>query len=155
MPRVDVDPSELPHPMRDAWHVDIHRGAIPALLDPVELVSAAFNIPVAQLAIGHAVSTPFGEFYVDHLTTEPAMRFVLLHTWAPGSTARFGIMVRERTHGACEAVLFNSVHPTSWLGRVYFRAIELGHHLAMEVVLRRLSRRARDVGVGGPTRRCS
>ena len=142
MPRVDVDFSELPDLMRGAWHIDVHRGPVPALLDPANLVCAAFNVRLKELAVGDVVSTPFGKFYVDRVTNEPSNRSVLLHTHAPGSTARFGIVARECTPDSCEAVLFNSVHPTSWFGRLYFRIIELGHHAAMELVLRRLSRRA-------------
>lgn len=132
--------------MRDAWHLDAHRGPIPGLLEPAELVSASFGIPVRELSLGDEVSTPFGKFYVDDLSSDPAarsVRSILLHTRAPGLLSRFGISVRESGDGTCEALLLNSVHPTSWLGRAYFRTIEIGHHLAMEIVLRRLARAAR------------
>jgi deazaflavin-dependent oxidoreductase (nitroreductase family) len=58
--------------------------------------------------------------------------------------ARFGITVRGTSEGSFQAVLHNSVHPRSWLGRLYFWLIESGHHVAMEVALRRLAARARN-----------
>lgn len=134
---------EAPEPMRGAWHLDVHRGPMPDLLDPPDLVAAVFRIPRRELALGDEVGTAFGKFHVDDLVREESRRAVLLRTAAPGSTSRFAIAVRRRADGACEAVLHNSVHPTSWLGRLYFRAIEVGHHGVMEIALRRLARAAR------------
>lgn len=133
---------KVPEPMRGAWHLDVHCGPMPGLLDPPELVSAVFRIPCRELAVGDELRTGFGSFYVDDLTAQPERRSLLLHTWAPGSTSRFGISVERVADGSCEAVLYNSVHPTGWLGRLYFRAIELGHHAVMEIALRRLARAA-------------
>jgi hypothetical protein len=138
---------EVPELMQDAWHLDAHRGEMPGMLDPAELVAAVFNIPRRELAIGDEVSTGmFGKFYVDELSSQPDHRSILLHTRAPGLTSRFAVAVRRYSDGSREAILHNSVHPTSWLGRVYFRFIEIGHHLVMEVALRRLARAARDSG---------
>lgn len=134
---------EIPDLMRDAWHLDAHRGPVPALLEPPELVSAIFKIPVRELVVGDEISTAFGKFYVDELSSSPDHRSILLHTSAPGLLSRFGISVRESRSGAVEALLLNSVHPNSWLGRIYFRVIEVGHHLVMEISLRRLGRAAR------------
>ena len=140
--RGTAHPDEIPELMRGAWHLDAHRGPMPALLEPPELVSAIFKIPVRELAMHDEISTPFGKFYVDDLSSTPSHRRVLLHTSAPGLLSRFGIAVRESGQGACEALLLNSVHPSSWLGRAYFRIIEVGHHLVMELALRRLARAA-------------
>ncbi len=134
---------EVPELMRGAWHLDAHRGPMPGMLDPPELVSAVFKIPRRDLALEDEVSTIFGKFYVDDLYSQPDYRSILLHTWAPGSTSRFAIAVKRLSDGSCEAILPNSVQPISWLGRVYFRLIEFGHHLVMEVALRRLARAAR------------
>lgn len=150
--RGTAQPGEIPLLMRDAWHLDAHRGPMPALLEPPELVSAIFKIPVRELTVGDEISTAFGKFYVDDVCCTPDHRSVVLYTRAPGLVSRFGIAVREFASGSCEALLLNSVHPDSWLGRVYFRAIELGHHLVMEIALRRLSRAARRKGGGDPTR---
>ena len=134
---------EIPELMRDAWHLDAHRGPVPALLDPAELVSAVFKIPVRELEVGDEIATAFGKFYVDDLSSSRDHRSILLRTSAPGLLSRFGISVRESGSGAFEALLLNSVHPSSWLGRFYFRVIEVGHHLVMEISLRRLGRAAR------------
>lgn len=127
--------------MQGAWHLDAHRGPIPRLLDPSELVAAVFGLPRRALDIDDEVPTGiFGKFYVDDLSFQPDERSILLHTWAPGLTSRFAIAARRLPDGSCEALLLNSVHPTSWVGRVYFRLIEFGHHIVMEVALRRLAR---------------
>ena len=57
-------------------------------------------------------------------------------------SAVFKVPRRELAVADEVSTLLNSVHPTSWLGRVYFRLIEIGHHLIMEVALRRLDRAA-------------
>ena len=144
--RGTAQPGEIPELMRDAWHLDAHRGPMPALLEPAELVSAIFKIPLRELAVDDEISTAFGKFYVDDLSSTPNRRSILLHTWAPGLVSHFGIAVRDSGQGSCEALLLNSVHPNSWLGRAYFRVIEVGHHLVMEVALRRLARAARREG---------
>ncbi len=137
-----VDDTSVPEPMRDAWHIDVHRGSLPALLEPSEMVAAVFNIGIEALAKGDVVQTPFGKFYTDEVASEPERRFALLHTWAPGSTARFALEARRTDSGPCEAVLYNSVHPTSWFGKLYFRAIQPGHNIVMHVALRRLAHAA-------------
>jgi len=129
--------------MQGAWHVDTHVGPMPALLAPADLVAAVFGLSLASLAPGDCVQTLFGKFYVDEASTGNDDAHVLLRTWAPGLVSRFAITVRRTRAGDYRAILRNSVHPTSWLGRVYFRAIELGHHALMEIALRRLARRAR------------
>ena len=136
-------PEDVPNVMRDAWHVDLHRGSMSVLLDSADLVSAVFKIPRCELKIGASVSTPFGKFFVDELATKPDNCRVLLHTSAPGLVSRFEIRARQVSPGSCEALLLNSVHPTSRLGRVYFRLIEFGHHIVMEVALWRLAKAAR------------
>ena len=144
--RGTAQPGEIPELMRDAWHLDAHRGPMPALLEPAELVSAIFKIPVRELAVDDEISTAFGKFYVDDLSSTPNRRSILLRTSAPGLVSYFGIAVHDSGRGSCEALLLNSVHPNSWLGRAYFRVIEVGHHLVMEVALRRLARAARCEG---------
>ncbi len=144
--RGTAQPGEIPELMRDAWHLDAHRGPMPALHEPAELVSAIFKIPVRELAVDDEISTAFGKFYVDDLSSTPNRRSILLRTSAPGLVSHFGIAVRDSGRGSCEALLLNSVHPNSWLGRAYFRVIEVGHHLVMEVALRRLARAARREG---------
>lgn len=134
---------EVPELMRDAWHIDIHRGSLPGLLEPSEMVAAVFNIDLDALAEGDVVQTPFGKFFADEVTSEPERRFALLHTWAPGSTSRFALEASRADRGSYEAVLYNSVHPTSWFGKLYFRAIQLGHNVVMHVALRRLAHAAR------------
>jgi tRNA (cmo5U34)-methyltransferase len=44
----------------------------------------------------------------------------------PGSTAPSGIVGRECTPGSCEAVSFDSVHPISWFGRLFFSHHRVG-----------------------------
>lgn len=146
MPRALAKDTAIPKLILGAWHIDVHIGAIPALLTPSSLVAAVFKIPVKALAIGDEVRTIFGKFYVDDLRESDTASHVLLHTWAPGSISRFAITVRRSASGSVDAILHNSVHPTSWLGRVYFRAIEAGHHIAMETALRRLASSARGSG---------
>lgn len=133
----------VPKLMRGAWHVDIHRGELPALLEPNEMVAAVFNIHLPALSQDDVVQTPFGKFYADEVSSEADRRFALLHTWAPGSTSRFALEAARTQAGSCQAVLYNSVHPTSWLGKAYFRAIQLGHNLIMHIALRRLARAAK------------
>jgi hypothetical protein len=141
--RVPLLPEDLHPAMGDAWHVDLHRGSMSVLLDPAGLVSAVFKIPRCELRVGAPVSTPFGKFFVDELATKAEDCRVLLHTRAPGLISRFEIRARQVSPSSCEVSLLNSVHPTSRLGRVYFRLIEFGHHVAMEVALARLAKVAR------------
>lgn len=142
--RATPSSGEVPELMRDAWHLDAHRGPMPGMLDPQGLVAAVFHVPRRELTIGDEVSTGvFGKFYVDDLSSQPDHRSILLHTWAPGLVSRLAMAVKRSADGSVEATLLNSVHPTSWFGRVYFRFIEIGHHLVMEVALRRLARAAR------------
>jgi deazaflavin-dependent oxidoreductase (nitroreductase family) len=149
--RASSDETDMPTPMRGAWHVDTHVGPLQALLSPPESVAAVFGLSLAGLVPGGCVQTLFGKFYVDDVSASDEASHVLLHTWAPGLVSRFAITLRRNPAGGYEAILRNSVHPTSWIGRVYFRAIEVGHHAVMEIALRRLARRARR-GAGGATR---
>ena len=128
--------------MRGAWHLDVHAGELPALLEPNEMVAAVFKVAVPALSQGDVIHTAFGKFYADEVSCEPERRFALLHTWAPGSTSRFALEATRNPQGTCEAVLYNSVHPTNWVGKAYFRAIQIGHNLIMHVALRRLARAA-------------
>ena len=87
---------EVPKLMEGAWHLDAHRGSMPCMLDPSELVAAVFKIPLRELTIGDEVSTGiFGKFYVDDLSCEPDYCSILLHTWAVGSTSRFSMAVKR------------------------------------------------------------
>src|SRR5262249_35331787 len=137
--RTHAEEARVPALMAGAWHVDVHRGTMPASLTPSALVAAVFKIPETALAAGDEVRTPFGRFHVENLHENDAASHVQLRTWAPGSISRFAITVRRTPTDGFEAVLHNSVHPTSWVGRLYFRAIEAGHHIAMRVALRRLA----------------
>lgn len=105
--RGTAQPDEIPELMRDAWHLDAHRGPMPALLEPTELVSAIFKLPVRELAVGDEIATAFGRSYVDGLSFTPDHRSILLHTRAPGLLSRFGIAVFESGSGSCEALLLN------------------------------------------------
>ena len=134
---------EIPEPMRGAWHLDAHRGTMERVLPPAQLVSAVFRIPRRPLQVGDDVSTGFGRFHVDALDWGVDRSSILLHTWAPGSVSRFSIAVDRNGDGRCIATLLNTVHPSSALGRLYFRLIELGHHVVMEIALRRLASAAR------------
>ncbi len=143
--RVSPERTGVPKPMQGAWHIDAHVGPMPSLLSPADLVAAVFKLPVTRLTLGDCVKTGFGRFYVDDLRADPSGSHVLLRTWAPGLVARFAITVHETSTGGFQAVLHNSVHPSSWVGRLYFRLIEPGHHLVMEIALRRLAARARRI----------
>jgi deazaflavin-dependent oxidoreductase (nitroreductase family) len=150
--RVSSDDTVVPAAMREAWHLDTHVGRMPDLLAPAELVAAVFGLSLTDLVPGDCVHTIFGRFHVDEVCGDDTGSHVLLHTWSPGLVSRFSIDVRRTPMGDCRATLRNSVHPTSWVGRVYFRTIEIGHHAAMEIALRRLARRAQR-GAGPPERR--
>ena len=69
---------------------------------------------------------------------------IVLLTGAPGLQARLGMTALQREDGECSVVLYNSVHPYSWVGHVYFRLIEPFHHLLVErALLARLRKQAR------------
>ncbi len=153
--RVSPECTELPKPMQGAWHVDAHVGPMPSLLSPADLVAAVFEFRATRLTLGDCVKTAFGRFYVDDLRVDPSGSHVLLRTWAPGLVARFAITVHETSQGSFQAVLHNSVHPSSWIGRVYFRLIEFGHHVVMEIALRRLGARARNATPGSAKERAT
>jgi len=104
------------------------------------MVGAVFGLALAPLVPGDEVHTMFGKFTADEVRSEPDRSFALLSTWAPGSTSRFALEARRCSGGVWEAVLTNSVHPSGWIGRAYFRAIQVGHEVVMRVALRRLAR---------------
>jgi hypothetical protein len=74
---------------------------------------------------------------------------IVLLTGMPGGEARLGIVAATAADGQ-SLVLYTSVHPRSWVGRVYYRLIEPIHHLLMErVIVRRLLKRARQLARAG------
>ncbi len=116
--RVSSDEKDLPAPMRGAWHVDAHVGPLQALLSPAQSVAAVFGVTLTGLAPGDCVQTLFGKFYVDEVSAGADVSHVLLRTWAPGLVSRFAITLRRSPAGDFRAILLNSVHPSSWIGRV-------------------------------------
>jgi len=142
--RVEVQAEVLPPGMAGAWHIDAHATSLSAPLNTAELVSAVFNLRAVALTRGDILRTVAGRFQAEMVRDEPGLSQVVLLTRAPGLQARFGITARQSAEGGVSVLLHNSVHPDSWVGHVYFRAIEPFHHLLMEwVVLRRLRERAR------------
>jgi len=86
--------------------------------------------------------TQAGRFRVEYIDESPPVSQVVLLTDAPGLEARFGITAEATAEGS-DVILHTSVHPRSWVGRLYYRLIEPFHHLLMEqLLLRRLRRRA-------------
>lgn len=138
--RVPVSPEDLPERMRRSWHVDAHRGRLPVMLSPHALVSAVFALDLPSLEPGQSIRTAFGRFDTEEVRETPGVSSVTLRTSAPGLVAHFNLTAVESASGSRSVVLYNSVEPGSWVGRLYFRAIEPFHHVAMEVALRRLAR---------------
>lgn len=129
--------------MRGAWHTDAHVGSLSRLLTPGDLVASVFFRGVAELIPGQEIRTIVGRFDVDEVVAEPDCSHVLLRINGPGLVSRFGLTVTPGQEGRWTVTLLNSVHPSSWLGRLYFRLIEPFHHFLMEhVALRRLAARA-------------
>lgn len=142
--RIHPKEESLPPGMAGAWHTDAHMTSLRAPLNTAQLVSAVFNLPVRTLTSGDTVRTVVGEFQVETVRDDSGLSQVVLLTRAPGMYARFGITAAERQEGEPSVVLHNSVHPYSWVGRVYFRLIEPFHHLLMErIALSRLRKQAR------------
>jgi hypothetical protein len=116
---------------------------LPERLSAAEMVAAAFKLKPHALFPGDVVKTAAGKFQVEAVQEEPAMSQVVLLTGAPGLEARLGMTATQGDDGECSVVLHTSVHPYSWVGRVYFRVIEPFHHLLVErVLLPRLRKRA-------------
>ena len=130
--------------MAGAWRVNAHACSLPVQLDASQLVSAVFSMRPRPLAPGDVLRTQAGRFCVETVSDAPGYVQVVLLTGAPGLDARLCIAARASPE-ACSVVLYNSVHPRSWVGRFYFRLIEPFHHILVEqLLLRRLRRRARQ-----------
>ena len=140
--RVAIEGTALPPSMAGAWRVNAHAAKLVAHLDAAQLVSAVFSMRPRPLVQGEVLRTQAGRFRVEYLNESPQVSQVVLLTDAPGLEARLGITA-EATAGGSDVILHTSVHPRSWVGRLYFRLIEPFHHLLMEqLLLRRLRRRA-------------
>lgn len=140
--RIPADETALPPKMAGAWRVNAHAAKLAARLDAAQLVSAVFGKRTTPLVQGEALRTQAGKFQVEYVDEGPQTSQVVLLTDAPGLEARLGITA-EATAGGCDVILHTSVHPRSWVGRVYYRLIEPFHHLLMEqLLLRRLRRQA-------------
>jgi hypothetical protein len=130
--------------MVGAWHIDAHATSLPALFTTAELVSIVFNLRPRPLLPGDLVKTIAGKFQVESVREDGDVSQIVLLTGAPGLQARLGMTALQREDGECTLVLYNSVHPYSWVGRVYFRLIAPFHHLLVQrVLLARLRKRAR------------
>ena len=141
--RVEVREESLPLGMAGAWHIDAHATRLATLLTTAELVSAVFNLRLKPLFPGDSIKTIAGKFQVETVREEGQVSQIVLLTGAPGLQARLGMTALQREDGECSVVVYNSVHPYSWVGRVYFRLIEPFHHLLVErVLLARLRKRA-------------
>ena len=142
--RIYPEESTLPPGMIGAWHSDAHMTILPARLSPERLVAAVFNLEPRPLLPGDSVKTIAGKFQVESVREDGDLSQIVLLTGAPGLQARLGMTALQREDGECSVVLYNSVHPYSWVGRVYFRLIEPFHHLLVErVLLARLRKQAR------------
>ncbi len=129
--------------MAGAWHVNAHACGLPLQLDASQLVSAIFSMRPRPLAPGDVLRTQAGRFHVETVADAPGAVEVVLLTDAPGLDARLGIAAEASPRGSSSVVLYTSVHPRSWVGRVYFRRLEPFQHVLMEqLLLRRLRRRA-------------
>ena len=142
--RIYPEESTLPPGMIGAWHSDAHMTMLPARLSTERLVAAVFNLEPRPLLPGDSVKTIAGKFQVESVREDGDVSQVVLLTGAPGLQARLGMTALQREDGECSVVLYNSVYPYSWVGRVYFRLIEPFHHLLVErVLLARLRKQAR------------
>ena len=140
--RVPVAGTVVPPNMAGAWRINAHAAKLAARLDTTQLVSAVFNRRPRPLVQGEVLHTQAGKFRVETIDESPEVSQVVLLTDAPGLEARLSITA-EGADGGGDVILHTSVHPRSWVGRLYFRLIEPFHHLLMEqLVLRRLRRAA-------------
>ena len=138
--RVPIEETVLPPSMAGAWRVNAHAVKLVAHMDAAQLVSAVFSRRLRPLVKGEVLRTQAGRFRVEYIDESPQVSQVVLLTDAPGLEARLGITA-EATPGGSDVTLHTSVHPRSWVGRLYFRLIEPFHHLLMEqLLLRRLRR---------------
>ncbi len=138
--RVPVEGTVLPPNMAGAWRVNAHAATLAARLDAVQLVSAVFGRRPRPLVQGEVLHTQAGRFRVETIEESPRVSQVVLLTDAPALEARLGITA-EVADGGSDVILHTSVHPRSWVGRLYFRLIEPFHHLLVEqLLLRRLRR---------------
>jgi hypothetical protein len=136
--------------MAGAWHVDVHTGSLAALLNAAELVSAVFGLRVTSLTIGETLRTSAGRFQVERVSEAPEFAQVVLVTGAPALQARLGMTARKAVDGGYAVLLQTSVHPRSWVGRLYFRAIQPFHYALMEMLLLpRVRKRARAKHTAG------
>ena len=141
--RVSPQDTDVPSAMHGAWHVDAHVGSLSRLLKPNDLVASVFFLRIDRLTVGEEVRTLVGRFYVDTVIAASNRSHVLLRTNGPGLVSRFGLTAAPSRGGRWAVTLHNSVHPRSWVGRLYFRLIEPFHHFLMEhIALRRLAARA-------------
>jgi hypothetical protein len=142
--RIYPDEATLPPGMIGAWHSDAHMTIPPARLSPERLVAAVFNLEPRPLLPGDSVKTIAGKFQVESVREDGDLCQIVLLTGAPGLQARLGMTALQREAGEWSVVLYNSVHPYSWAGCVYFRLVEPFHHLLVErVLLARLRKQAR------------
>ena len=142
--RIHPEEATLPPGMTGAWHSDAHSTVLSARLNTAQLVAGAFGLKPRSLFPGDSIKTIAGKFQVETVREEGYVSQIVLLTGAPGLQARFGMTASQREDGNCSVVVYNSVHPRSWVGRVYFRLIEPFHHLLVErVLLARLRKQAR------------
>jgi hypothetical protein len=135
--------------MAGAWHVNAHAANLRGQLDSAQLVSAVFSMRLRPLVEGEVLRTQAGRFKVESVSDDPGFSQVVLLTDAPGLEARLGITA-EASEDGCSVVLYTSVHPRSWVGRLYFGLIQPFHHILVEqLLLRRLRRRAAEIGTRG------
>ena len=134
--------------MAGAWRVNAHACSLSFQLDASQLVSAIFSMRPRALGPGDWLRTKAGKFRVETVVDTPGDVQVVLLTDAPGLDARLGIAAKASSDGP-SVVLYTSVHPRSWVGRLYFRMIEPFHHVLMErLLLRRLRRKAHQLALG-------
>lgn len=147
--RVPVEGTVLPPNMAGAWRVNAHAVRLVAHLDAAQLVSAVFSKRPRPLVQGEVLRTQAGRFRVETIDESPNVSQVVLLTDAPGLEARLGITAEVAARGS-DVILHASVHPRSWVGRLYFRLIEPFHHLLVEQLLLRRLRRVASRLARGP-----
>jgi hypothetical protein len=136
--------SGLPAGMAQAWHVDAHLGTLPRRPAPAELVSALFLTRTRRLVIGEGVRTSVGQFVVEACVDQAELSRVVMRINAPRSVSRVCISVLPSGRGDWDLVFHHSLHPSSWVGRAYFRLIEPFHHVLVELALRWAPRRLKS-----------
>lgn len=142
--RIYPDEATFPPGMTGAWHSDAHMTILSARLNTAQLVADVFGLEPRPLFPGDFVKTIAGKFQVESVREDGEVSQIVLLTGAPGLQARLGMTALRREDEECSVVVYNSVHPNSWVGRVYFRLIEPFHHLLVErVLLARLRKRDR------------